>query len=149
MEKTEGIHLENIGRVFKGSLIAIAMTIVALVLFAAILTYTSVGESLMFPVTIGITVISICISSLLMARKIKKNGIVYGGVIRIYGHVTTLFIIQHNWKWIYAKYPFYYLNSKCHCLWHVRRNDRSKYIEENSTFLEIFLKMVAIFFILG
>ena len=139
MEKTEGIHLENIGRVFKGSLIAIAMTIVALVLFAAILTYTSVGESL----------ISICISSLLMARKIKKNGIVYGGVIRIYGHVTTLFIIQHNWKWIYAKYPFYYLNSKCHCLWHVRRNDRSKYIEENSTFLEIFLKMVAIFFILG
>ena len=149
MEKTEGIHLENIGRVFKGSLIAIAMTIVALVLFAAILTYTSVGESLMFPVTMGITVISICISSLLMARKIKKNGIVYGGVIRIYGHVTTLFIIQHNGKWIYAKYPFYYLNSKCHCFWYVRRNDRSKYIEENSTFLEIFLKMVAIFFILG
>lgn len=127
MEKTEGIHLENIGRVFKGSLIAIALTIVALVPFAAILTYTSVGEDLMFPVTIGITVISICISSLLMARKIKKNGIVYGGAIRIYSHVTTLFIIQHHGKWIYAKHSFCYPNHKCHCFWYARRNDRSKY----------------------
>ena len=63
-----------------------------------------------------------------MARRIKKNGIVYGGAIRIYSHVTTLFIIQHHGKWIYAKHSFCYPNHKCHCFWYARRNDRSKYI---------------------
>ena len=54
---------------------------VLLLIFSAILTYTSISESVSNPVIIIITAISILLASQLSTRKIKKNGIVNGGII--------------------------------------------------------------------
>ena len=50
-------------------------------LFSIILTYTNITESVIAPVIIIITAISILIGSSIGTIKIKKNGIVNGGII--------------------------------------------------------------------
>ncbi len=68
----------NIKRVIQGSIISIVITLLALVIFAGLLTYTSIAESTIPTVTIVITVVSILIGSSLSTSKVKKNGIING-----------------------------------------------------------------------
>ncbi len=81
---SDGNKLEinnNIGIIARGVIIAIISSMVLLLIFSAILTYTSISESVSNPVIIIITAISILLASQLSTRKIKKNGIVNGGII--------------------------------------------------------------------
>lgn len=68
----------NIKKILKGSLISAIITLIALVIFASLLTYTSISESTIPTVTIIITVISILIGSSLAMSTVKKNGIING-----------------------------------------------------------------------
>lgn len=80
----EGNNLEinnNIGIIVKGVILAIITSMILLLVFSAILTYTTVSESVSNPVIITITAISILFASQLSTRKIKKNGIINGGTI--------------------------------------------------------------------
>lgn len=79
----EGNNLEinNISIIMKGVGIAIVTSMILLLIFSAILSYTRVPESVSNPVIIVITAVSILLSSQLCTRKIKKNGIVNGGII--------------------------------------------------------------------
>lgn len=92
----EGNKLEinnNIGIIAKGVIIAIIVSMALLLIFSAILTYTTISESVSNPVIIVITSVSILIASQISTRKIKKNGIVNGGVIGgIY--IITLYLIS-------------------------------------------------------
>lgn len=92
----EGNKLEinnNIGIIAKGVIIAIIVSMALLLIFSAILTYTTISESVSNPVIIVITAVSILIASQISTRKIKKNGIVNGGVIGgIY--IITLYLIS-------------------------------------------------------
>lgn len=83
----------NIGIIAKGVIIAIIASMALLLIFSAILTYTTISESVSNPVIIVITAVSILIASQISTRKIKKNGIVNGGVIGgIY--IITLYLIS-------------------------------------------------------
>ena len=64
--------------ILKGTAISIVATLILLIIFSAILTYTSVNESTMPAVIIIVSALSILLSSQLTTAKIKKNGIVNG-----------------------------------------------------------------------
>lgn len=95
----EGIELENIKNIFKGVGIALIVTILALLVFSIILTYTNVSENTITPVIIVVTAISILCGSSISTKKIKKNGMVNGGLIGLV-YLLILYIISSilNWR---------------------------------------------------
>ena len=79
MEKINTVFSENgsnIKKIAIGSFISIAITLVALTIFSALLTYTNIKESTIPLVTIVISIISILIGSTTMLATLKKNGII-------------------------------------------------------------------------
>lgn len=95
----EGIKLENIKNIFKGVGISIIVTLIALLIFSVILTYTNVSESTIAPVVIVVTAISILCGSSISTKNIKKNGMINGGLIGLV-YLLILYIISSilNWK---------------------------------------------------
>lgn len=83
----------NIIEIFKGSAIAIVATIILLIIFAAVLTYSKISESTMPTVIIVITALSILIGSQITTTRIKKNGIVNGVLVGII-YIVFLYLIS-------------------------------------------------------
>lgn len=71
----------NIVNILKGVGIAIISTLIFLLIFSAILTYTNLSEQTIAPVIIVVTAISILIGSSIGNFKLKKNGILNGALI--------------------------------------------------------------------
>ena len=67
--------------ILKGMLISFVITLIAIFVFSILLTYTDIQESTIFPVTTCITAISILVGSSISTVKIRKNGILNGGII--------------------------------------------------------------------
>ncbi len=92
--------MENtITNIAKGVGIALVTTFVLLVIFAIVLTYTQISETIMSPVIMIITAISILIGSSIGNIKIKKNGLINGALIGgVY--IFTIYLISSilNWK---------------------------------------------------
>ena len=92
--------MENtITNIVKGVGIALFSTFLLLLIFATILTYTETSETIMNPVIIVITAISILIGSSIGNIKIKKNGLLNGALIGgIY--IVTIYMISSilNWR---------------------------------------------------
>lgn len=65
-------------KILKGVGISFAFTLICLTIFSALLTYTSLSESLIQPVVISVTGISILAGSFFATRKVGKNGIIKG-----------------------------------------------------------------------
>lgn len=65
----------------KGVGISFLVTIILLFLFSVILTFSEVGENVINPVITIITAISILIGSSIGNMKIKKKGLLNGGLI--------------------------------------------------------------------
>ena len=78
MEENSSKNIINIG---KGVLISLLFTIIFLIIFSTLLTYTNVSEKLITPVIIVITAISIFIGSTIGNLKMNKNGLINGGAI--------------------------------------------------------------------
>ena len=62
---------QNMIRIGKGSIVSILLTMLLLFVFSVILTYTSLQETIITPVIIVITAISILIGSSISTLKIK------------------------------------------------------------------------------
>lgn len=88
-EITNNISNNNFFKIFKGSIISILFTLVLLFIFSIILTYSSISESVISPVIIVISAISILIGSSISSMKIKKNGFINGLFV---GLIYMLFI---------------------------------------------------------
>lgn len=71
----------NFFYILKGVLISIIFTLIFLFIFSIILTYTNISESLITPVIIVITAISIFIGSSIGNIKMKRNGLLNGALI--------------------------------------------------------------------
>lgn len=71
----------NILKIGKGLLLSLGITVVLLLLFSLVLAYSNIQENTIAPVIIVITVISILIGSGISMSKLKKNGIVNGGMV--------------------------------------------------------------------
>ena len=94
MEK-ENKQLINI---VKGIGISFISTIVFLLIFATILTYTNIPENTINPVIIVITAISILIGSSISNIKIKKNGLLNGGIVGG-GYILIIYLISSILNW--------------------------------------------------
>lgn len=82
----------NLIRIVKGSITAIIITLILLFIFAILLTYTKLQESVINPVVIVVTAISILIGSSISTLKIKKNGFLNGALVGIIYIITIYFI---------------------------------------------------------
>lgn len=98
-QKGEKNMEKTINNIAKGVGISLLTTFILLLIFATMLTYTEISETIINPVIIVITAISILIGSSIGNLKIKKNGLVNGALIGgIY--IFTIYLISSilNWK---------------------------------------------------
>ena len=99
MENAQINDNKTIKNIMKGTGIALITTVILLLIFSIILTYTNIQENVINPVIMIITAISILLGSSLGNTKIKKNGLINGGIIGgIY--IITIYLISSilNWK---------------------------------------------------
>lgn len=71
----------NFINVARGSIMAITITLVCLVIFSVILANTEVAESTINPVIILVTAVSIFVGSIMSVSRISKRGIINGGIV--------------------------------------------------------------------
>lgn len=90
-EKSE-LRINSI-KILKGTFIAIIISVIFLLIFAMLLCYTEISENTIKPVVLIITGISILIGSVISARKIRKNGLINGGIVG-FVYVIILYIIS-------------------------------------------------------
>lgn len=89
----------SVKNILKGVGISLISTLILLIIFSIILTYTNIQENVINPVIMIITAISILIGSSIVNIKIKKNGLVNGALIgSIYIIVIYLISSILNWK---------------------------------------------------
>ena len=84
MEKSIKIEkLENKSwlNLIKGVGIALGITFISLIIFSILLTYTDINEASIDPVIMVVTGVSILLGSFIGNIKIKKNGMLNGGLV--------------------------------------------------------------------
>ena len=79
--------------ILKGVGISLIFTLICLFIFSCLLVYTELSESLMQPVIIVITGVSILIGSSIGNLKSKKNGILNGAIVGIM-YILCIYIIS-------------------------------------------------------
>ena len=72
-----------INQIFRGELFAIVFTVIILLVFSFVLTYTSVSESVIPQTIIIITAISILLGSSIGTMKMKNRGLISGMLIAL------------------------------------------------------------------
>lgn len=93
MIKVNEDNSNSVIRILKGSIIAMVATIILLIIFATILTYTNINENTMPTVIIVITALSILIGSQIATSKIKRNGILNGAIVGLI-YIAFLYILS-------------------------------------------------------
>lgn len=83
----------NIVRVVKGSIFAILITAIFLLIYAILLTSTNISESTMTAVVITVSGVSILIGSSISSFKIKKQGIINGALVGLI-YITALYLFS-------------------------------------------------------
>jgi len=77
--------------IIKGCLFAIILSIILLTIYALLLANTTISENTMMPVVLTITGISILMGGTISSRKMKKNGLIYGGIVGLV-YVLALYV---------------------------------------------------------
>ena len=90
--------MKNSIYIAKGTGIALIISVVCLIIFSLILTYTNISETMIGPVTIAITSVSIMLGSFLGNMKIRKNGLLNGGLIGI-AYLLILYLVSSLLNW--------------------------------------------------
>lgn len=99
MEVHQNIENNFFINLIKGVGIAFISTIILLLIFSAILTFTNINEDVINPVIITVTGISILIGSSIGNNKIKKNGLLNGALVGAI-YILIIYIISSllNWR---------------------------------------------------
>lgn len=82
-----------VANVLKGSVIAVILSIIALIIFSIVLTKTNLAQKTINPIIMGITTISIFIGSISSVSKIEKKGIINGGLVGLI-YVFSIYLIS-------------------------------------------------------
>ena len=82
----------NIIKILKGSAISMITTLILLIIFSVLLTFTNINERIMPTVIIMITALSILLGSQITTLKIKKKGIINGMAVGGTYMITLYFI---------------------------------------------------------
>ena len=101
MENLQINENKTIKNIMKRTGIALITTVLLLLIFSIILTYTNIDEKVINPVIMIVTAISILLGSSLGNIKIKKNGLINGGTIGAI-YIVTIYLISSilNWKFL-------------------------------------------------
>lgn len=83
----------NIKKVLIGSGISIIITIIGLIIFSILLTYTAVAESTIPTVVIIITLISVLIGSSICMYNFKRGGIINGAIIGLI-YILAIYLLS-------------------------------------------------------
>lgn len=79
------IKIENTNsylmRILKGLIISFVITLVGILIFSIILTFSNISEKIIPIVIVILTFISILIGTIIGVRKISKNGMLNGAII--------------------------------------------------------------------
>lgn len=99
MENMQINENKTLTNILKGVGISIITTVIMLIIFSILLTYTNIQESAINPVIMIITAISILIGSSISNIKIRKNGLINGGIIGAI-YIITIYLISSilNWR---------------------------------------------------
>ena len=99
MENMQINENKTLINILKGVGISLIATIIMLIIFSIILTYTNIQESAINPVIIIITAISILIGSSIGNIKIRKNGLINGGIIGS-AYIIIIYLVSSilNWR---------------------------------------------------
>ena len=84
----------SISNIIKGIIISFITTIIFLLIFSIILTYTNISENFITPTIIVITAISIFIGSTKIQRNGLLNGAIVGGIYLISIYLLSSIINQ-------------------------------------------------------
>ena len=84
---------KNFIKVLKGSVVSVIITLILLLIFSVLLTYTNIKESAIPTVIIAITALSILIGSQITTSSIKNNGI-SNGALRGGIYVACLYVVS-------------------------------------------------------
>lgn len=87
--------------ILKGIGISIILTTILLLIFSIILSCTDVKESAIPPVIMVVTAISVLLGSSIGNIKIKKNGIINGGIIGG-SYILILYLVSSILNWNFA-----------------------------------------------
>ena len=83
----------NFIRILKGSMASIVITLVLLLIYSALLTYTSLNENTMPIFIITITAISILAGSLISSLNIRKNGLTNGALVGLI-YIAVIYLLS-------------------------------------------------------
>ena len=96
------INQNKIGiNILKGIMTSFAFTIVLLIIFSVLLTYTNIPEKTINPIIMVITAISILLGSSIGNRKIKKRGLINGAIVGG-GYVLLIYLVSSLLNWNFA-----------------------------------------------
>lgn len=79
--------------VLKGSITAIVITLISLVIFSTILANTNINENTIIPVIIAVTAISILIGSIISVSKISKKGLLNGALVGLI-YIAIIYLLS-------------------------------------------------------
>lgn len=85
----------------KGVIISFLVTMILLFIFSIILTFSNIGENVINPVIIMITAVSILIGSSIENMKIKKQGLLNGGLIGAL-YILMIYFISSMLNWNFS-----------------------------------------------
>ena len=88
----EGVT-SSLTRIIKGSITAIILTLVLLLIYSCLLTYTNINEKTMPVVIIIVTAISILVGSLIASSNIKKNGLTNGALVGLV-YIVAIYLLS-------------------------------------------------------
>ena len=91
MEKNQ--YWETFIRIVKGSILAIGITMIALLIFAILLTYNNISENYIHLGIIIVTAISILLGGMISTKKIQKKGFLNGMLVGLI-YMLTLYIVS-------------------------------------------------------
>lgn len=107
MENMKNNNNQYATSILKGVGISLISTIILLLIFSIILTYSNIQENVIEPVIMIITAISILIGSSLGNTRIKKNGLVNGAIVGRNLYYNNIFNIKYIKLEIFSKYAIY------------------------------------------
>ena len=88
--------------ILKCAVLSVLLFLIFILIYCYILSHTNISEETMFPVTIIITMISALIGSMICSTKIKKRGLLNGGIVAL----LFIFSIYYLCCKIYSNFCF-------------------------------------------
>lgn len=98
MNQTQIKEENMIINVLKGAGISLLMTVILLIVFSLLLTYTNIQENVINPVIIMITAVSILIGSSIGIGKMKKDGLINGAIVGVV-YMIVIYLISSILNW--------------------------------------------------